>query len=121
MRVGIADIAHKCGVSTATVSRALSGNGPVKGLTRDRIIEVARGLGYPLRSDLASRHDASARSIAIITPSLWGDFYGQLLKSVDAVSDDMHWECSGYCGKKQPMIVSSGGPALRGVAHLGGE
>lgn len=44
-----------------------------------------------------------------------------MLKTVDAVSDDMHWECNGYCGKKQPMVVSLGGPALRARAHLGGE
>lgn len=44
-----------------------------------------------------------------------------MLKTVDAVSDDMHWECSGYCGKKQPMIVSLGGPAIRAKAHLGGQ
>jgi TldD protein len=44
-----------------------------------------------------------------------------MLKTVDAVSDDMHWECNGYCGKKQPMVVSSGGPALRAKAHLGGQ
>lgn len=44
-----------------------------------------------------------------------------MLKTVDAVSDDMHWECNGYCGKKQPMIVSVGGPALRAKAHLGGQ
>lgn len=45
----------------------------------------------------------------------------KVLQSVDAVSDDMHWSCSGYCGKKQPMVVSMGGPALRARAHLGGE
>jgi TldD protein len=45
----------------------------------------------------------------------------QVLQSVDAVSDDMHWSCAGYCGKKQPMVVSMGGPALRARAHLGGE
>jgi TldD protein len=44
-----------------------------------------------------------------------------MLKTVDAVSDDMHWECSGYCGKKQPMVVSMGGPALRAKIHMGGE
>ncbi len=44
-----------------------------------------------------------------------------MLRTVDAVSDDMHWECSGYCGKKQPMVVSMGGPAIRAKAHLGGE
>jgi TldD protein len=41
--------------------------------------------------------------------------------SVDAVGSEMHWDCAGYCGKKQPMIVSVGGPALRARAHLGGE
>lgn len=44
-----------------------------------------------------------------------------MLKTVDAVSRDMHWTCSGYCGKKQPMVVSMGGPAIRARAHLGGE
>ena len=45
----------------------------------------------------------------------------KVLQSVDAVSDDMVWSCSGYCGKKQPMVVSMGGPAIRARAHLGGE
>ena len=44
-----------------------------------------------------------------------------MLKTVDAVSDDMYWECNGYCGKKQPMVVSLGGPALRAQIHIGGE
>jgi TldD protein len=45
----------------------------------------------------------------------------KVLQSVDAVSDDMYWTCTGYCGKKQPMVVSMGGPALRAQAHIGGE
>jgi TldD protein len=45
----------------------------------------------------------------------------QVLKDVDAVSDDMHWSCAGYCGKKQPMVVAMGGPALRTQAHMGGQ
>ncbi len=45
----------------------------------------------------------------------------KMLGSVDAVSKDMVWVNSGYCGKKQPMVVSMGGPAIRGRAQLGGE
>jgi TldD protein len=45
----------------------------------------------------------------------------KVLQSADAVSDDMYWTCGGYCGKKQPMVVSMGGPALRVQAQLGGE
>lgn len=45
----------------------------------------------------------------------------KVLQTADAVSDGMHHTCAGYCGKKQPMVVSMGGPALRVRAHLGGE
>jgi TldD protein len=45
----------------------------------------------------------------------------KVLQSVDAVGREMEWSCSGYCGKKQPMVVSVGGPALRAMAHVGGE
>lgn len=45
----------------------------------------------------------------------------KVLQSVDGVGSDMKWSCSGYCGKKQPMVVSVGGPSLRARAHLGGE
>jgi TldD protein len=45
----------------------------------------------------------------------------KVLQSVDGVGRDMKWSCNGYCGKKQPMVVSVGGPALRARAHLGGQ
>lgn len=45
----------------------------------------------------------------------------KVLQDVDAVSDDNVWNCSSYCGKKQMMVVSMGGPALRTRAQLGGE
>jgi TldD protein len=44
-----------------------------------------------------------------------------LLKTVDAVSDDLAYDLAGFCGKKQPMTVSCGGPALRCDVNLGGR
>jgi TldD protein len=44
----------------------------------------------------------------------------KVLQHVDGVGNDMTWSCNGYCGKKQPMVVSVGGPSLRTRAHLGG-
>ncbi len=44
----------------------------------------------------------------------------KVLQSVDAVSDQQVWHAGGYCGKKQPMVVSMGGPAIRAKAQLGG-
>ena len=45
----------------------------------------------------------------------------EMLKTVDMVSDDMHWDCGGFCGKKQPMTVSMGGPAIRCDVNIGGR
>ena len=44
-----------------------------------------------------------------------------MLKTVDMVSDKVTWCSSGFCGKKQPMPVGMGGPALRCKVKVGGR
>ena len=44
-----------------------------------------------------------------------------MLKTVDMVSDSVFWCSSGFCGKKQPMPVGMGGPALRCRVKIGGR
>lgn len=44
-----------------------------------------------------------------------------MLKTVDMVSDEVVWASSGFCGKKQPMSVGMGGPALRCKIMIGGR
>lgn len=44
-----------------------------------------------------------------------------VLKSVTMVSDDMDWDCTGMCGKKQPMPVGMGGPAIKCKVNIGGK
>ena len=44
-----------------------------------------------------------------------------MLKTVDMVSDKVVWCSSGMCGKKQPMPVGMGGPALRCRVKIGGR
>lgn len=44
-----------------------------------------------------------------------------MLKTVDMLSDDMVWTCSGMCGKKQPMPVGMGGPAVKCKVSIGGR
>ena len=45
----------------------------------------------------------------------------EMLKTVDMVSDSVFWCSSGFCGKKQPMPVGMGGPALRCKVKIGGR
>ena len=44
-----------------------------------------------------------------------------MLRTVDMVSDKVNWTSSGMCGKKQPMPVGMGGPALRCKVMIGGR
>ena len=44
-----------------------------------------------------------------------------MLKTVDMLSDDIAWDFAGYCGKKQPMPVSMGGPSIRCKVNIGGR
>jgi TldD protein len=44
-----------------------------------------------------------------------------MLKTVDMVGDEVVWCSSGFCGKKQPMPVGMGGPALRCKVMIGGR
>ena len=45
----------------------------------------------------------------------------EMLKTVDMVSDNITWSSSGFCGKKQPMAVSMGGPEMRCRVMIGGR
>ena len=44
-----------------------------------------------------------------------------MLKTVDMVSNEVEWSSSGFCGKKQPMAVSMGGPHMRCKIMIGGR
>ncbi|SFQ50287.1 TldD protein [Lachnospiraceae bacterium XBB1006] len=44
-----------------------------------------------------------------------------MLKTVDMVSDELVVNAAGTCGKKQPMSVSMGGPAIRCKLMIGGR
>lgn len=44
-----------------------------------------------------------------------------MLNEVSMLSDEMVWSCAGMCGKKQPMPVGMGGPAVKTKVFIGGE
>jgi len=45
----------------------------------------------------------------------------EVLKTVSMVSDEMRWMSGGMCGKKQPIPVGMGGPAIKCRISIGGR
>ncbi len=77
--VGIDDVARRAGVSTATVSRALSGRGQVSSATRARVEASAIELGYVVSSSASSLASGRTRNIGVLVPYLDRWFFSAVL------------------------------------------
>jgi LacI family transcriptional regulator, repressor for deo operon, udp, cdd, tsx, nupC, and nupG len=80
---GIDDVAQLAGVSTATVSRALSGNGHVSAGTRQRVHDAARKLGYVVSSSASGLATGRTRTVGVVIPFLNRWFYGAVLEGAE--------------------------------------
>ncbi len=79
----IQDVALAAGVSTASVSRALSGSRPVRPDTRRRVLAVANELSYqvnPLASALRSK---VTRTVGMVVPDIVTPFFPAVVKTVE--------------------------------------
>ena len=69
-------------------------------------------MGYEIKNGKLGR--------AIKSPTISGVAF-EMLKTVTMVSDDLTWTSCGMCGKKQPIPVSMGGPAIKCRLNVGGR
>lgn len=83
--VTIKDIANECGVSTATVSRALSGRGYVKDDIKIRIIDASKSMGYVANSAARSLKNASSGLIGYITSDISNQFHISVAKGIESI------------------------------------
>lgn len=81
---GINEVADLAGVSTATVSRALSGNGHVSAVTRERVLIAAETLGYVVSAGASGLATGRTKNVGVVVPSLANWFYGTVLEGVDS-------------------------------------
>jgi len=81
---GIDEVARLAGVSTATVSRALSGRGHVSESARLRVQEAASALGYVVSSRASSLASGRTRNIGVIVPFLDRWFFSTVLSGISA-------------------------------------
>jgi LacI family transcriptional regulator len=78
----IYEVARKAGVSTATVSRALNGSGPLSPATRAAVDAAVRELGYRPNKVARSLVTRSTQTLALMLPDITNPFYPGLVAGV---------------------------------------
>src|SRR5438046_1511411 len=81
--VTIKDVAREANVSVATVSRVLSGSGPVSDETRRRIREVASRMRYAPHSGARSLITSKTDTLGVLLPDLYGEFFSEMIRGMD--------------------------------------
>lgn len=82
--VSIDEVAQRAGLSTATVSRALSGRGYVSAASREKVKRAAQELGYVVSSRASSLASGRTRNVGVIVPFLDRWFFSTLLSGVSS-------------------------------------
>ncbi len=77
---GIREVAARAGVSAATVSRALSGNGRVSEKTREKVQAAAEELGFVISYNASSLASGRSRNIGIVIPTVGRWYFSQVLE-----------------------------------------
>lgn len=80
----IDEVAKLAGVSTATVSRALSGRGHVSEASRERVRRAADSLGYVVSSRASSLASGRTRNVGVVVPFLDRWFFSAVLSGVSS-------------------------------------
>ncbi|MBX2805678.1 MAG: LacI family transcriptional regulator [Hyphomicrobiales bacterium] len=81
--ITIDDVADMAGVSTATVSRALSSPGLVARDTRERVLEAVRNTGYIPNVAARSLRAARSKLALVVFPTCITPFFSELLIGIE--------------------------------------
>lgn len=85
-RATIEDVAARSGVSTATVSRVLSGSVPAREETRERVLMAARELDYRPSGVARALKRNETRTLGLLITDITNPFYPQVVRAVEAAA-----------------------------------
>lgn len=84
MAINIARVAAVAGVSTSTVSRVFAAPDVVKEETRERVLAVARRLGYSPNRIARSLAMGRTSTLGLIVPDIANPFFAEIVKAVQS-------------------------------------
>lgn len=88
MTIGLKDVARRAGVDASTVSRVLRDDSrkPARPETRERILQIAREMGYRPNSVARSLRTKRTETIGLVIPDAANPGFAQIFKGVQKVT-----------------------------------
>jgi LacI family transcriptional regulator len=108
-RATIADVARRSGVSTATVSRVMSGDTRGRAATRDRVLAAARELDYRPSGIARALKRAETLTIGLLITDIGNPFFPQVVRTLE---DEAHARGYGV------LLCNAGDDPERELAYL---
>ena len=99
MKVTIRDVATRCGVSVATVSRVINNSDQVTAETKKKVLKVIDELGFIPNTNARGLSTRSTNTVGIIVPNVSNPFFGELIQGAEMAASE-----NGY----QIIILNSG-------------
>ncbi|WP_432095434.1 LacI family DNA-binding transcriptional regulator [Streptomyces sp. bgisy100] len=116
MAVTLADVASRAKVSSATVSRVLSGNYPVADATRSRVLRAVDELDYVLNGPASSLAGATSHLVGILVNDIADPFFGIIAGAVQSeIGGGLHGAGD---PEKLAVVCNTGGSPERELTYL---
>lgn len=82
-KVSIIDVAKKAGVSTATVSRVINGNGGYSKKTEEKVRQTIEECGFTPNVNAIGLRTNKSHSIGVIVPDITNEFFAKIVHELD--------------------------------------
>ncbi|OEV23415.1 LacI family transcriptional regulator, partial [Streptomyces nanshensis] len=115
MAVTLADVAARAGVSSATVSRVLSGDYPVAGTTRSRVLRAVAELEYVVDGPASALAAASSDLLGILVNDIADPFFGIV---AGAVQGELDSGTDDQVPRRLAVVCNTGGSPERELTYL---
>ena len=92
MSVSLKDIATAAGVSEATASLALNGRKGVNQQTKERVLEIAKSMGYVGSDHAKNLARRKSGLIGVMVPNISNLFYSNLVRHIERALRDMGYK-----------------------------
>ena len=92
MKTTIREVAKRAGVSISTVSRVFNETAIVDEGTKEKVRAAARALRYTPNQAARSLVMNETRTIGLILPAVFGEYYSEVLRGMDEIASDADYD-----------------------------